>query len=141
MTRKKTDLEVRPTVRLCNQGVYTNLFALHFAQGQYQEAEKAATEKLSYARRVFGERHPALVADLQNLGVLYREWGKYDEAEKAFERAIWMAESTMGARHPQLPLVLENYARLRRNQHLTYEAHKLRREARRLKKRQKKGRK
>jgi tetratricopeptide (TPR) repeat protein/predicted MPP superfamily phosphohydrolase len=96
--------------------VHNNYFGTAMMMHKYQLAVSVAQSALTYAERLFGRRHPAIVGRLINIGVAYREWHKFDRANNFFEKAMRMVNATLGQDHLELSIVLRNLARLRQAQ-------------------------
>ena len=124
--------------------VHNNLYACALKHEDFSAVVSCAESALAHVRRHYGARHPALVGQLNNLGVAYRECRKFDLAEDYFEQALRMVNCTLGSDHVELPLVFSNYARLRRAQGREQAAKKLEdkanRAARRLRRKRKRQR-
>jgi tetratricopeptide (TPR) repeat protein len=121
-----------------------NLAALLAAQGKYDEAEPLYQQSLAIDRKVsalmsdclfhrtscqvYGDEHPDVATDLNNLAALLEAQGKYDDAEPLYWQslaimrkvcAIHLAASSrdhsckvLGEEHPHVAASLDNLAML-----------------------------
>ena len=67
----------------------------------------------SIDEKVYGNNHPEIATDLNNLAGLYESQGRYSEAEPLYKRALAIAEVTLGAEHPTTVICRNNYEGLR----------------------------
>jgi CHAT domain-containing protein/tetratricopeptide (TPR) repeat protein len=73
--------------------------ALRSSRGQFDEAERNATEARGILIRSLGELHPESAAASYELGSLYLRAGRYAEAQAAFEEARRVRRMTLGVVH------------------------------------------
>ena len=69
------------------------------AQGDYLEAVRLNRETLALRRFSDGERHPAQIATLNNLGLNLRRLDELDAAEAAYREAVELQRSNFGEEH------------------------------------------
>jgi tetratricopeptide (TPR) repeat protein len=105
-----------------------NLAALLTAQGKYDEAEPLYRQSLAIDRKVsalmsvclfhrascqvYGDQHPKVATDLNNLAELLYTKGKYDEAEPLYRQAIGVWRTALGEEHLLVATGLNNLAAL-----------------------------
>jgi len=77
-----------------------NLTQLYIMSGNRQKAEQSILREIALRQKLLGSNHPAVAAQLNELGVNYFEQKKYDLAKQAFERAIATDEIAFGPDHP-----------------------------------------
>ena len=70
-----------------------------FKLGRLEEADSLLREALALNRRLFGENHEAVSANLANLALIVRERGDFDEAERLLEQALAVDRKLYGAVH------------------------------------------
>lgn len=94
-----------------------NLFSLfmgivrfYSGQGIYKQAEHWLELSLNVCRNRFGEYHPSIAANLNNLVPVYLHQGKYDEAEKLCLQAVEMTKQIYVEQHPYVAISLDNLA-------------------------------
>ncbi|MCU0916367.1 MAG: serine/threonine-protein kinase [Planctomycetes bacterium] len=68
--------------------------------GDYEAAERHLERALEIGRAQRGEEHPATLAALNQLGVLFATWGKYPQAESLLLRAFEVRQRVLGEEHP-----------------------------------------
>ncbi len=76
-----------------------------FRQGKYNEAAKAAQEKVRLAEATFGPENVNLAALLNNLAQFYHLQGKYTEAEPLYKRALAIRERVLGPNHADVAAI------------------------------------
>jgi len=94
----------------------TELANAHFYQGHYDISESLNKQALVIDRRLFGERHPAVVQELNNLGAIEESRGNYSGAEAYYRQALAVTEAWYGTDHPETAANLTALA-----QELSYE--------------------
>jgi eukaryotic-like serine/threonine-protein kinase len=72
---------------------------VHFYAGHYAVADSLNHQVLSMHRILFGERHPELAEDLNNLGAIQHELGNLHEAELDYRKSLGITEAWYGAEH------------------------------------------
>ena len=70
-----------------------------FKLGRLEEADSLLREALVTNRKMFGENHEAVSANLSNLALIVRERGDFDEAERLLEEALVVDRKLYGAVH------------------------------------------
>jgi tetratricopeptide (TPR) repeat protein len=109
-------------------GSLNNLAALLEAQGKYDEAEPLYRQSLAIDRKVsvlmyvclfhrtssqvYGDEHPEVATDLNNLAVLLEAQGKYNEAEPVYRQSLVIMRMVLGEEHPDVTTSLNNLAAL-----------------------------
>jgi serine/threonine protein kinase/Tfp pilus assembly protein PilF len=68
--------------------------------GNYDESERLNQRALDMDRKIYGESHPNVAADLINLGQLEDQWGHYVEAEHYDREAVAITKAWYGTDHP-----------------------------------------
>ncbi len=89
-----------------------NLAALHYAQGDYAQAEPLYRRALAILEQALGAAHPAVGNALNNLAGLLDAQGDYAQAEPLYRRALAIREQALGAAHPDVAQSLNNLALL-----------------------------
>jgi tetratricopeptide (TPR) repeat protein len=79
-----------------------------WARGEYAAAERYCARALAILENAYGPKHPDVVRELSNMGVLYMEQGRYAEAEPFLTRALAIREAELGPDHPSVALTLHN---------------------------------
>ena len=69
-------------------------------QGKLDEAEPLYKEALAIDKKVFGDEHPNVAGDLNNLAVLLYHQQKYNEAKTYMEQALNIRAKVLGPDHP-----------------------------------------
>ena len=83
-----------------------------YQAGRFDEAEALATQALALAESRFGRDHPATVASLNNLALVYSMQGHYAQAEPLFARALETNERTLGPNEVVTLISVRNLADL-----------------------------
>ncbi|MFN9570422.1 MAG: tetratricopeptide repeat protein, partial [Cyanobacteriota bacterium] len=96
-----------PTSRLLNQ-----LGSLSLSKAAYGEAEPLMRRALAIAEASYGNDHPRVAIDLNNLAMLLQDTGRLAEAEPLVHRALAIDEATYGPDHPNVARNLNNLAAL-----------------------------
>lgn len=97
-------LKLRPQTHGPDIGTATNLRELanaHFYQGHYAEAESLNQQVLATHRSLYGEKHPEVAEDLNNLGAIQNEIGNLAEAEMQYRRSLAITAEWYGEQHPK----------------------------------------
>ena len=89
--------------------VYRNL-------GLYALAAPILEKSLSLKRKVYGEEHLEVAANLHTLAVLYDTQGKYPEAESFFRQSLAIKEKILGKDHPNVARSYNSIAIVSMNQ-------------------------
>ena len=71
-------------------------------------------EALQARRAALGDRHPATLISISNMGSLLQAMGKLEEARPLVEEALQARRETLGNRHPDTLLSIGNLADLLR---------------------------
>lgn len=66
----------------------------------YSSAEAMLYRALELGKELFGEKHPATAAYMDNLGQVNQEKGRYAEAEELFRNSFAIRRETFGESHP-----------------------------------------
>ena len=111
-------------------------------QGKYDEAEPLYRESLAIDKKIYGDEHPDVATDLNNLAGLLKAqvsessvfvfplpnavWsadlcfcmlqGKYDEAEPLYRESLAIDKKIYGDEHPDVATDLNNLASLLESQ-------------------------
>jgi Tfp pilus assembly protein PilF len=109
-----------------------NLAALLKAQGKYDEAEPLYRQSLAIDRKVstlmsvylfhrtscqvYGDEHPKVATDLNNLAELLRAQGKYNETEPLHRQSLEIKRKVLGEQHPSVAASFNNLAELLKTQ-------------------------
>jgi serine/threonine-protein kinase len=107
----------------------TDLANSHFYAGHYATSDSLNQRILELDRRLYGEHHPNVAADLINLGAIQAEWGHPAEAEERYRRALAIYRNWYGAGHFEVAATMTMVARVLIPQGRTQEAGELLREA------------
>jgi tetratricopeptide (TPR) repeat protein len=75
----------------------------------YTAAEPLFKESLSMNRLLFGEQHPEVSANLNNLALVARDRGDYKQADEMFSQVAAMDRKLLGPRHIQVARLLNNW--------------------------------
>ena len=81
-------------------------------QGRYAEAEGMTQQELQSTRQVYGEEHPSIAWDLNNLAIVYCEQGKHVEAVPLLEQARQLWSQYLGETHPHVARAYNNLAEI-----------------------------
>lgn len=73
----------------------------HFYQGHYAVAEKLNRQVLAMHRTLYGEKHPEVAEDLNNLGAIQNEIGNLGEAEAQYRQSLAIVAGWYGPQHPK----------------------------------------
>jgi tetratricopeptide (TPR) repeat protein len=88
----------------------SGLGVLRFNQRRYSESVDLYLESVRLFQGAVGDRHPSLVAQLNNLGLSYFKLGRLNDAELTLRRANVICGDTLGEDHATCGVVLEGYA-------------------------------
>ncbi|VFM95071.1 MAG: Tetratricopeptide repeat-containing protein [Candidatus Kentron sp. G] len=81
-------------------------------RGEYAEARPLYEQALAIRRAVFGNEHPEVATDLNNLAELLKTQGQYAEARRLYEEALAIRRAALGDKHPDTAQSLNNLALL-----------------------------
>jgi eukaryotic-like serine/threonine-protein kinase len=81
--------------------ILLSLADVTFYQGHYDESESWNRQALDMDRRLYGEQHPAVADELNNLGAIEADRGNYAAAESYYRQALAIVERWYGAEHPE----------------------------------------
>jgi CHAT domain-containing protein len=85
------------------------------SQGKWTEALAVAREALALARQARGERHPAYVSALVEVGSLMNATGDHARARMVLQQALALSRELYGERHPEVARALNNLVVVERN--------------------------
>jgi serine/threonine-protein kinase len=97
-------LDSQPHADNANAAVANNMRELanaHFYAGHYTIAESLNQKVLATHRTLYGEHHPEIAEDLNNLGAIQHALGRLPDAERDYRQALSITEAWYGADHPQ----------------------------------------
>ena len=66
----------------------SNLGALFYRQGRYDEAGPLYRQALQAQKRSLGEEHRSTLVSMSNLAQLYHEQGRFEDAAALFEETV-----------------------------------------------------
>jgi serine/threonine-protein kinase len=72
-----------------------------FYQGHYEESLSWNLQALAMDRRLYGEQHPAVADELNNLGAIEADRGNFAAAESYYRQALAIVERWYGPEHPE----------------------------------------
>lgn len=78
----------------------------------WQEAESLYRRALEIDSTVYGDAHPIVARDANNLGFLFLDTGKFDEAEPLLRSALKIQESARQKNDPSIAATLNNWGRV-----------------------------
>lgn len=93
-----------PTALLMNQ-----LGVMYLTKSLYREAEPLMRRALAIDEASFGEDHPDVAIDLNNLAALLQAINRLTDAEPLMRRALVIFIESVGAEHPSSRIVMDNY--------------------------------
>lgn len=96
-------LAMQESAGATNSALAANLRELanaHFYAGHYEISETLNQRVLVIHRGLYGERHPEIAEDLNNLGAIQHARGRLQDAEKEYREALAITEGWYGADHP-----------------------------------------
>lgn len=99
-----------------------SLGVLRFNQGRYRESIDPYLESLRLFEDAMGDKHPSLLAPLNNLALSYLKLGQFNEAEVTLRRANTVCGKTLGEDHATCGALLDGYAVVLRKLHRKREA-------------------
>lgn len=79
-----------------------------YEQGKYAEAIPLVEQQLAISKRLYGENHPDIAANLNTLGLLYYSQGRYIEAEPLYKQSLEMSKRLHGKNHQDIATSLNN---------------------------------
>jgi Flp pilus assembly protein TadD len=77
---------------------------------RYEETGQLFRDALAMDRALYGEQHPAIAMDLNNLAELNLDEGNLAGAEALYQEALAMQSALLGAEHPEVARLLNNLA-------------------------------
>jgi serine/threonine-protein kinase len=95
-------LKLRPRSDAPNAGTAANLRELanvNFYQGRYTVAQSLNEQALAIHRSLYGEKHPEVAEDLNNLGAIQHEIGNLPAAETKYRSSLAITEQWYGPDH------------------------------------------
>ncbi len=69
-------------------------------EGRCADALELARQTLEHAEKELDKDHPATIASLNNLALIYRAQGRYGEAEPLYKQVLEALERVLGQDHP-----------------------------------------
>ena len=102
---------------------------------QMPRAESSFVEALAIRRRLYGNRHPAVAASLEDLGAFYDDWKRPAQADSALTAAVAMYRDIYPGGHPDLASALRVRAVFLEHMSRFHDAEPLAREALALRRR------
>jgi serine/threonine-protein kinase len=72
-----------------------------FYQGHYDESASYNRQALEIDRKLFGEQHPAVAEELNNLGAIEADRGDFAASESYYRQALAIVERWYGPDHPE----------------------------------------
>jgi len=67
-------------------------------------------------RKVFGEQHPNVARDYNNLGLAWDNKGEYDRAIEYYSQSLVILQKRLGDNHPNTKMVKKNLRNVRKQQ-------------------------
>ena len=89
-----------------------------FYQGHYDESAQLNRQALEIDRKLYGEQHPAVAEELNNLGAIEQDRGNMAASESDYRQSLAIVERWYGPTHPETAANMTALA-----QTLTYEEH------------------
>ena len=71
------------------------------SQGKLDEATPLYKESLAIRKKVFGEEHPDVAGNLNNIAILMYKQKKFSEAKLCMKQALSIWKKALGPDHPQ----------------------------------------
>jgi eukaryotic-like serine/threonine-protein kinase len=87
-----------------------NLANLHYATGDYDEAERLHEQAVAIREQALGPDHPLVATSLNNLANVYAATGRFDEAKPLYLRVLALREAGLAPEHPYVANTLNNLA-------------------------------
>ena len=81
-----------------------------YERARYEEAEPLYDRALAIDRKAYGEDHPEVAVDLNNLAGLYSKQGRLAEAKLLYERSLAIREKEFGPDHAATGITVGNLA-------------------------------
>ncbi len=88
--------------------------------GLYAQSKYWILQSLSVTHTLFGEGHPAIAAELNNLALLCNIQGRYDEAESLHLESLQLIESLLEESTPNATIELRNFVGSSNNLAMVY---------------------
>lgn len=88
----------------------SQLGVLHFAQGQFQQAEAYSAEALGVYQQPMGRRDRWIATELNNLAAAYAAQGRYQDAQPLLEQSLAANQVLLQGEHPTLAVTMGNLA-------------------------------
>ncbi|MCP4747022.1 MAG: tetratricopeptide repeat protein, partial [Desulfobacteraceae bacterium] len=76
--------------------------------GEYKKAIDYFTQALAIDKKAYGDQHPAVARDLNNLGLAWYSLGEYKKAIDYFTQALAIIEIKLPPSHPHIKLLKNN---------------------------------
>jgi tetratricopeptide (TPR) repeat protein len=84
------------------------LGGIHHDMGNARQAIEYYEQALSIDKAVYGDRHPAVASDLNNIGSAWDDLGEPKKAIEYFKQALSIDKAVYGDRHPAVAAMLNN---------------------------------
>ena len=84
---------------------------LYYRKKDFDRAEPLFREAIAMNRDLFGDEHPELSTNLNNLGLLLRDTGEVEAAAELFEQVLDMDRKLLGPNHPYVAATLRRMSR------------------------------
>lgn len=106
VTAHADSLNVSPQI---NAGLLNEAGRYLLKAGQFPEAKNLLDRALAIARRVYGDKHPAVSSIVNDLGRVHMRLGELNRARTCFEWALGIDEPLHGHNHPHVATIVNNY--------------------------------
>jgi len=83
---------------------------LHYAVGDYEQAERLMREALAMNRVLVGDKHPWIAMSLNNIANVLQDKGDLAGAEALYQQCLAMRRELLGEVHPDVAMTLNNLA-------------------------------
>nr|WAI02779.1 MAG: tetratricopeptide repeat protein [Candidatus Methanoperedens sp.] len=102
-------LQIPDKIRDTNFGKFMfELGCIYYDMGNNRQAIQYSEQALSIFKEVYGERHPAVVATLNNIGVAWGKLGKSEKALQCYEQALLIVKELYGEGHLAMATTFNN---------------------------------
>jgi tetratricopeptide (TPR) repeat protein len=121
--------EKKEIINTVTSRLLSQLGAIYFTKAQYLQAELLMRQALEIDKQSFGENHPNVARDLNNLAQLLKATNRLTEAEPLMRQALEIDKQSFGENHPDVARDLNNLASLLKATNRLKEAEPLMRQA------------